>query len=103
MAQLYHAGPMKKTSKQSLHNSRYQKLVRTLVEARREAGLSQEEVAILLNIKQSTVSKIENCERRLGLIEFIDLATEIDRRLDRKFTVEKLFLSAKEVERGRLS
>jgi transcriptional regulator with XRE-family HTH domain len=48
-----------------------------LVEARKNAGVTQEDVAERLNRHQSFVSKYENGERRVDLIEFLDLAEAI--------------------------
>ncbi|HCX11561.1 MAG TPA: transcriptional regulator [Hyphomonas sp.] len=46
--------------------------------ARREAGLSQQQVAELLGVPQSYVAKIELGERRIDVIEFLQLVAAID-------------------------
>lgn len=49
----------------------YQHLRRLLVEARERAGLTQAEVAARLKRAQSFVSKYEQGERRLDVVEFM--------------------------------
>nr|WP_279291133.1 helix-turn-helix transcriptional regulator [Pseudomonas sp. S25] len=49
-----------------------------LLEARIEAGLTQKELATKLGRPQSFVSKTENAERRLDVIEFMDLCQGLD-------------------------
>ena len=61
----------------SVHTPRYRNFLRILVDARDKAGLSQAEVAERLSRPQSYVSKYENAERRLDVIEFLDIAKAI--------------------------
>lgn len=61
----------------SVHTPRYRNLLQILVEERNKAGLSQAEVAERLSRHQSYVSKYENAERRLDVIEFLDIAKAI--------------------------
>ncbi|HEY9402698.1 MAG TPA: helix-turn-helix transcriptional regulator [Pyrinomonadaceae bacterium] len=50
-------------------------LMRTLlVEAREGAGLSQQDVAARMGKHQTFVSKVEQGQRRLDLIEFLQMA-----------------------------
>ena len=49
------------------------KLRQLLAKARDDAGLKQAQVAALLNRPQSFVSKYENGERQLDVIEFIEV------------------------------
>lgn len=49
------------------------KLRQLLAHARDDAGLKQAQVAELLKRPQSFVSKYENGERKLNVIEFIDV------------------------------
>ncbi|HQV94053.1 MAG TPA: helix-turn-helix transcriptional regulator [Anaerolineales bacterium] len=44
-----------------------------LLDARRKKGLTQVEVAVLLDKPQSFVSKYESGERRLDVIEFLEV------------------------------
>jgi len=52
----------------------YERMVRTLVEARLQAELTQRDLAQRLGKPRSYVSKIETKERRLDLVEFVELA-----------------------------
>jgi transcriptional regulator with XRE-family HTH domain len=50
---------------------------RLLVEARKEAGLTQIDLAQRLSLPQSFVSKFERGERRLDVIEFLDIVAAL--------------------------
>lgn len=52
------------------HSSEYKALIQRLVEARKEAGLSQAALAERLGKPASFVAKVELSERRLDVIEF---------------------------------
>jgi transcriptional regulator with XRE-family HTH domain len=54
-------------------SDRYAPLREALIAARRERGLTQSEVAVRLGKAQSFVSKYESGERRLDVIEFIEV------------------------------
>lgn len=56
------------------HDPRYQSAIAGLAAARRRAGLSQAQLAQRLNQRQQFVSKYEAGERRLDIIEFVDVA-----------------------------
>ncbi|RAI54583.1 helix-turn-helix domain-containing protein [Roseicella frigidaeris] len=58
-------------SRRSPRRARLQEL---LVERRRAAGLTQAELAERLNRPQSFVSKYETGERRLDVVEFLEVA-----------------------------
>lgn len=53
---------------------KYEQLRALLVRARKDAGLTQAEVASELKQPQSFVSKYERGERRLDVIEFLEVA-----------------------------
>ena len=53
---------------------RYRELIGKLVERRRELGLSQAEFAEKLGTHQQFVSRFELGERRLDVVEFVDVA-----------------------------
>ncbi|OWY06781.1 hypothetical protein B6V76_03060 [Thioclava sp. IC9] len=54
----------------TLHTKEYRAVVKALVELRAERGLSQTDLANLLERNRSYVAKVEICERRLDIIEF---------------------------------
>jgi ribosome-binding protein aMBF1 (putative translation factor) len=54
---------------------RYEKLRLLLIEARREAGLTQVELAEKLERPQTFVSKIERGVRGVDVIEFIEIVS----------------------------
>lgn len=62
----------------SLRSRRHQKLCELLVAARRKAALTQAELARRLGRPQSFVAKVEGGERRLDVIELIDLCEALD-------------------------
>jgi transcriptional regulator with XRE-family HTH domain len=62
----------------SVHSARYQKLCSLLVEARKSKGLSQEALAQTLGRVQTFVSKYERGERRLDVVEFLEVAAALD-------------------------
>lgn len=54
--------------------AKYEQFRALLVEARLSAGLTQSEVAAKLKQPQSYVSKYERGERRLDVVEFLEVA-----------------------------
>ena len=54
----------------SIYSYEYEELRKWLVSERNKAGLTQREVAALLDTPHSLVAKIENGERRLDVIEY---------------------------------
>jgi len=48
------------------------------VQARKDAGLTQQELAMRLGRPQSFVSKTERGERRLDVIEFLEVAQALN-------------------------
>lgn len=61
----------------STHTHEYKKLVAILLDARRAAGLTQQQVADSLGKPQSYVAKVEGAERRVDPVEFIAYANAI--------------------------
>ncbi len=49
----------------------YKSLIASLVEHRKNAGVSQVTLADLLNTDQSQISKFERCERRLDVMDYV--------------------------------
>lgn len=61
----------------SIHSTRHQLLRKLLVEQRAKSGLSQQALADKLGRPQSFVSKYENGERDLSVVDFVELAKAI--------------------------
>lgn len=57
---------------------RYRKLRAILVNARKSAGLSQSQLAERLRRPQSFVSKYETGERRLDVVEFLEVSHALE-------------------------
>ena len=61
----------------SVFTARYDRFRMLLIEARKNAGLTQVQLATRLGCPQSYVSKYERGERRLDVVEFLDTAHAI--------------------------
>ena len=61
----------------SIHTERYQIFRELLVAARQKQGLSQAALADRLGRVQTFVSKYERGERRLDVVEFLDVAAAL--------------------------
>ena len=61
----------------SLRSDLYRKLIELLVQARKDAGITQVELGKLLGQRQTFVSKFELGERRLDVAEFIEICRAI--------------------------
>lgn len=53
----------------NIHLPEYKEIIDRFIAARLKAGLTQQQVAKALKKPQSYISKIENCERRLDVLE----------------------------------
>ena len=73
---------------QSVHTKQYRRFRTLLIQARKTAGLTQAELAEQLKRPQSFVSKMERGERRLDVIEFLEVARVL--RLDVAAFLHKL-------------
>mgnify|MGYP000181411592 CR=1 FL=1 len=62
----------------SIHDPRYQDLIKKLIELRESKNVTQVELARRLNKPQSYVSKVEILERRIDVIELIDWLKVLD-------------------------
>ncbi|MBI4823093.1 MAG: helix-turn-helix transcriptional regulator [Nitrospirae bacterium] len=58
----------------SIYSKEYESILKQLKKARIEAGLTQKAVAEKMKRPQSYISKCESGERRLDIIELIELA-----------------------------
>jgi transcriptional regulator with XRE-family HTH domain len=61
----------------TIYTERHQRLRKLLVARRKEAGLTQTVVAVRLGKPPSYVAKYEGGDRRLDVLEFLDVATAI--------------------------
>lgn len=61
----------------SIYSQSYRLLLDRIVKARNDAGITQAELADKLGRPQSFVSKIENGERRIDVIEFLQVAKHV--------------------------
>ena len=62
----------------STHTRQYRDFLDGLIQARKDAGLTQQQVADKLGRPQSFVAKYENGERRLDVVEFLEIANLLD-------------------------
>lgn len=60
-------------SVKTIYREEYRALLAALVEARKSKGLTQQDLAARLGKPQSYVSKFENGERRIDVIEFLEI------------------------------
>ena len=72
----------------SLHTPAYGAFSQLMKKAREKAGLTQEQLANKLGKPQSFVSKLEKCERRIDVLEFIDVCAALG--LDPAAQIRKL-------------
>lgn len=81
------------SKQKTIYDSEYRALIDSLVRERKRLGLSQQEVSELTNLNQSEISKIENFERRLDILEFkkLLLAYRINRNQSLSFLVKNYF------------
>ena len=61
----------------TIHSVRHEALRALLVEERKAAGLTQAAIAKKLNRYQSFVATVESGQRRIDVVEFLDLARAI--------------------------
>ena len=79
---------------ESVFSDKYILLRQLLIEARKVANLTQTELSTKLSRPQSYVSKYERGERRLDLIEFLEVATALN--INPATFIEKLLLQKQE-------
>lgn len=58
----------------AIFDPRYQRLVQALIDARKDAGLTQQRVASALRWQRTTLSAMETCQRRMDVLEVYALA-----------------------------
>lgn len=78
----------------SLNSPRHELLKAALIEQRKAARLTQAEVAYRLGRPQSYIAKVEGGERRIDVVELIELAQVIG--LDVRDLVQRLKLTKRD-------
>lgn len=58
----------------SVYSDEYQRVIAALKQARKAQGITQMQLAEALGRPQSFIAKIESGERRLDVVEFVNLA-----------------------------
>lgn len=66
----------------SIHDPRYRKVIKELIELRESKKMTQVQLASSLKKHQSYVAKVENFERRLDFIELYDWLIALDEKLN---------------------
>ena len=56
----------------SIYDPRYRLAINELANLRRQAQLSQKKLGDAIGLSQSDISKVENFQRRIDIIEFLD-------------------------------
>lgn len=82
----------------STHRPPYRYMLERLRAARREAGLTQEAVAELLDTTQAFISKVERGERRIDPVELAEFAAIYEKDVDH-FLLRPALTRPKSVER----
>jgi len=77
----------------TIHNKRHKRLVEAIVRKRKEAGIRQVQLAKKLKRSQTWIARLESGERRIDVIELIELAEVIG------FNAPDLVASLQEVKR----
>lgn len=62
----------------SIHSRLYHRIIARLRAKREGKGLTQCQLAKILNVQQTYVSKIETCERRLDILELMNICEALD-------------------------
>lgn len=62
----------------SLHSTEYNIFLEHIVAARKESGVTQQQLAERLGKPQSYVSKYERGERRVDVVEFLRIVKELN-------------------------
>lgn len=68
--------------KKSIYSNEHQKLIEKLINARKEAGLDQTQVAKKLNVTQSFISKIESGQTKIDIFQLIEFGKIYNKNLN---------------------
>lgn len=69
---------IRRATSPGFRDERYRSLIAQLAARRKELGLSQQALAERLGLHKQFVSRVELGERRLDVIEFVDLARALE-------------------------
>jgi len=61
----------------TIHNKRHRRLVEFIIDKRKQAGIRQVQLAKKLKRSQTWIARLESGDRRIDVIELIDLADAI--------------------------
>lgn len=62
----------------TIHSTQYQLLINWLKEAREAQGLTMRDLGLKLNVPHSFIGKVEQCERRIDVIEFVSYCQALE-------------------------
>ncbi len=85
------------------HQAVYDRFIDRLILAREEAGLTQREVSESMGMAHSFLSKCETKERRIDVLEFLQLAELYRKPLQFFLFAEEISISQKDATAGELS
>ena len=60
-------------NKKKIKQNRQRRLADSLRVARKKANLKQDEASLALGLSETTINKIENCQRGVEVVEFIEI------------------------------
>lgn len=66
----------------SIYDEKYMEIITRLRVARTEKNVTQQHLAKILDVPQSFISKVECCERRLDIVEFIYWLNALELTID---------------------
>lgn len=61
----------------TIYKKRYRKIIELLVSTRKQTSMTQQQLADKLEKPQSYIAKIEKYERKLDILEFIELCESL--------------------------
>ena len=78
----------------TIHREGHKALVRCIIKARKDAELRQQDVAKKLGHHQSWIAKIEKGQRRIDVLEFLDLTRVV------RLNATKVLAKIARIEKG---
>lgn len=67
----------------TIYQTRYHALITEMIACRKQAGLTQQQVADILDKPQSYMAKIEGKDRKMDVVEFVEICKAIQQKPDR--------------------